>query len=167
MEVALGLLLAGFVFGAMFLMMLFGYQKIEQERAASEDAHVAEQVRDRPRFFANLTPGASVSPVPVVPAHVIERLEQRLRFDYQDASRFASQPTMEGICPDYSAYVDAVASELERHIQRENAATMAFVAEPTVERLCSDAGPPISAALRRHHANHETAATAHARRIAS
>ena len=112
MEVTLGLLLAGFVFGAMMLMMVFGYQRIEQERAASENAQRAEQVLDQPRFFANLATATSVGPVPTVPPHLIERLEQRLRSEYQNASRFASQPTMEGICPDYSAYVDAVAREL-------------------------------------------------------
>ena len=137
METLLLFVFLGAVFGGMYLILAFGYQNIEAERAKSENTLATEQLQilQEPRFFAKAAEVAPVEPVPLVPAHVIARLEQRLQREYEGAALFASQPSKERICSGYDAYVDAVAGELERHIQRESAATTAFVAEPSVERL--------------------------------
>ncbi|MDH3628033.1 MAG: hypothetical protein OEV00_04305 [Acidobacteriota bacterium] len=138
MEGLLLFLFTGGVFIGMYLILDIGYRSIEAERATSETTQAARQVLQQPRFFAKAEETAPAEQVPLVPAHLIAQLEQRLRLEYADASRFASQPSKEGICDGYAAYVDAMAGDLGRHIQRESAATTAFVARPSLERLFSN-----------------------------
>lgn len=138
MEGLLLFLFTGAVFVGMYLMLAMGYRSIEVERAKSEKTQSAQQVLQQQRFFAKAEKTTPAKSVPLVPEHLLARLEQRLQLDYQNAARFASQPSKEGICNGYAAYVDAVAGDLERHIQRESAATSAFVARPSVERLYSE-----------------------------
>ena len=125
----------GLVFTGVYSILAFGYRSIEADRAKAENTQAVQQVLQEPRFFAKTVEAAPAEPMPLVPAHLIAQLEQGLRFEYEGAALFASQPSKERICSGYGAYVDAVAGDLERHIQRESAATMAFVAEPSVERL--------------------------------
>lgn len=145
MEALLLFIFVAFVFGGMYLILACGYQSIEAERAKSENAQAAEQLQilQEPRFFAKVGAAAPAEPAPLMPAHLIERLEQRLQREYQGAELFASQPSRERICSGYGAYVDTAVRNLERHIQRERAATTAFVAEPSVERLCTHSARPI------------------------
>jgi hypothetical protein len=138
MEGLLLFLFTGAVFVGMYLMLAIGYRSIEAERAKSENAQPAQQVLQQPRFFAKAEKTLRAEPMPMVPAHLIAQLEQHLQLEYQNAARFASQPSKESICNGYAAYVDAVAGDLERHIRRESAATSAFVARPSVERLYSN-----------------------------
>ena len=139
MEAFLFFAFMGLVFAGLYSILAVGYRSIEAERAKSENAQAARQMQilQEPRFFAKAAEAAPVEPVPLVPAHLIARLEQRLQREYEGAALFANQPSKERICSGYGAYVDAVARDLEGHIQRESAATMAFVAEPSVERLYS------------------------------
>jgi len=138
MEALLLIGCVGLVFAGMYAILAFGYQSIEADRAKSENMQAARQALHEPRFFAKAMEAAPVGSAPFVPAHLIARLEQGLRLEYEGAALFASGPSKERICSGYGAYVDAVASDLERHIQRESAATMAFVAQPSVERLYSN-----------------------------
>jgi len=135
------LLFGAFLFGAMLLIMFFGYRSIEQERARSENARTADQLLDQPRFFANLAPN--------VPPHLLERLGQQLRHEYRNGDGVTNSPTVRNVDSDYNAYVDAVAKELERHIQQESAATTAFVHEPSLERLYESSDSQVAMYLRR------------------
>ena len=141
MEGLLMFLFTGVLFVGMYLILAIGYRSIEAERAKSEHTQPAQQVLQQPRFFAKAEETAPAERMPLVPVHLIAQLEQRLQLEYADAARFASQPSKERICDGYAAYVDAVAGDLERHIQRESAATTAFVARPSVELLYSDPNP--------------------------
>jgi hypothetical protein len=138
MEALLFFVFMGLVFGGMYSILALGYRSIEVDRAKSENAQSARpmQVLEEQRFFAK----APVEKVPLLPSHLINRLEHSLQTDYAGAALFASQPSKEGICSNYSAYVDAVAGELERHIQRESAATIAFASKPSLKRLYVDSG---------------------------
>ncbi|NIM02333.1 MAG: hypothetical protein GTN89_16395 [Acidobacteria bacterium] len=140
MEGVLLFVFMGLVFGGMYALMAYGYNSIERDRAGTETPEPAREVLEEPRFFASMRQSAPGKPETLIPVHLVDLLEQRLQNEYLGATAFAAQPSKEGICSAYGAYVDAVASDLERHIRRESAATTAFVAKPSVKRLYSDVG---------------------------
>lgn len=140
MEGVLLFVFMGLVFGGMYALMAFGYRSIEQDRAQSEKPEPAREVLQEPRFFASVRQATPEKPETLIPVHLVDLLEQRLQNEYLGATAFAAQPSKEGICSAYGAYVDSVANDLERHIRRENAATTAFAAKPSMKRLYRDVG---------------------------
>jgi hypothetical protein len=122
------------VFAGLYAILAFGYQSMEADRAKAE-APTTQKVLEQRRFFAKTDEAAPAARIPLVPISLVAMLEERLQQDYQGAMAFASSPSKERICNGYDAYVDAVASDLERRIRRDRAATSGFVAKPSVEGL--------------------------------
>jgi hypothetical protein len=131
------LVLLGFLFVSMILILALGYQSREEERRSAETAQAVQGLRvlEGPRFFARMESPIPSGPVVLDSGALLRHLEEHLRYEHRIADDFARHPSVDRFVPAYAAHAERVARELELHIRSESLAATAFVQEPSAMSL--------------------------------
>lgn len=131
------LVLIGFIFVSMILILALGYQSREEERRSAAEAETAQalQALEGPRFFARMEPALASGPRLLDADAMLRGLEAHLRDEHRIADEFVRIPSVERFIPAYAAYSERMARELEAHIRSENLAATAFVQAPSAGSL--------------------------------
>jgi hypothetical protein len=148
MESALPLLLFfACLIGFTLLILIFGYQNIEEERAREREESAREELRHASPFLA--PPARNLSPRPAAGEALVDNVEQYLQDEHACAEEFVAEPSVERLLV-HSKWTllpnDALFERVEQHLSRERKLAEEFVADPSVERLY-DRRPELVAAI--------------------
>lgn len=154
MGVVVLMIVLGFLFGGMLLALVFGYQSMEEQRAAQAATSVDARpwASDEKRFFAHVETSAP-DPLETERARLVKQLEELLSRENQLAAEFVNEPSFDRLYPNYAAYAAAAVRQMELHVGRESLKAAGFAASPSLEGLFTEmlplAGLPAGPGARR------------------